>query len=68
MRNAGLDELQDGIKLARRDSNNFRYHSNGRKGKELKNLSMRVKESEKAGLKLNIRGIHVNPWLIQVNV
>ena len=59
MRNAGLDELQAGIKIAGRN-NNFRYADNttlmARSEEELKNLMMRMKEeSEKAGLKLNIK-------------
>ena len=59
MRNAGLDELQAGIKIAGRN-NNFRYADNttlmARSEEELKNLLMRMKEeSEKAGLKLNIK-------------
>ena len=60
MWNARLDESQAGIKIARRDINNFRYADDTTlivesKGK-LKSLVMRVKEeSEKAGLKLNIQ-------------
>ena len=60
MRNAGLDEAQAGIKVARRNINNFRYADDttlmaGRE-KELKSLLMKVKvESEKVGLKLNIQ-------------
>ena len=60
MRNAGLDELQVGIKINRRNINNLRYADNATlmaesKGK-LKSLLMRVKkESEKASLKLNIK-------------
>ena len=51
--NAGLDEAQAGIKIARRSINNFRYAD----GTTLmKSLLMKVKEeSEKAGLKLNIQ-------------
>ena len=53
MRNVGLDEAQTGIKIARRNINNFTYAESK---KELKNLLMKVKEeSEKAGLKLNIQ-------------
>ena len=60
MRNAGLDEAQAGIKIAGRNTNNFRYAANttlmAESKEELKSLSMKVKEeSEKAGLKLNIR-------------
>ena len=53
MRNAGLDEAQAGIKIARRSINNFRY---GGGTTLMKSLLMKVKEeSEKAGLKLNIQ-------------
>ena len=60
MRNAGLEEAQAGIKIARRSTNNLRYADNTtlmEKGEEeLKNLLMKVKEeSEKAGLKLSIK-------------
>ena len=60
MRNAGLDEAQTGIKIARRNINNFRYADDttlmAESEEELKNLLMKVKEkSEKAGLKLNIQ-------------
>ena len=59
MRNAGLDEAQAGIKIARRNLNNLRYADNttlmAEKEEELKSLLMKVKEeSEKVGLKLNI--------------
>ena len=58
MRNAGLEEAQDGIKIARRNINNLRYaHTTlmAESEEELKSLLMKVKEeSEKAGLKLNI--------------
>ena len=59
MRNAGLDEAQAGIKVARRNINKLRYADNttilAESEEELKNLLMKVKEqSEKAGLKLNI--------------
>ena len=59
MRNAGLDESQAGIKLARRTINNLRYADDttlmSESEEELKSLLMRVKgESEKAGLELNI--------------
>ena len=59
MQNARLDESQAEIKIARRNSNNFRYTDDtilkaGSKEK-LKSLLMKVKEKgEKAGLKLNI--------------
>ena len=59
MRNAGLDEGQAGIKIARRNINNLRYANNTTLiagTKELKSLLMKVKEeSEKVGLKLNIQ-------------
>ena len=59
MRNAGLDEAQTGIKIARRNINNFRYADDitlKAESKELKNLLMKVKEeSEKIGLNLNIQ-------------
>ena len=60
MRNAGLEEAQAGIKIARRNINNFRYADDttlmAESEEELKSLLMKVKEkSEKAGLKLNIQ-------------
>ena len=60
MRNAGLDEAQPGIKIARRSINNLRYADDTtlmvESEKELKSLLMKVKEeSEKVGLKLNIQ-------------
>ena len=60
MRNAGLDEAQAGIKIARRNINNLRYADDttlmAESKEELKSLLMKVKEeSEKAGLKLNIQ-------------
>ena len=59
MRNAGLDELEAGIKIGRRNINNLRYADDttimAESEEELKNLLMRAKESEKAGLKLNIQ-------------
>ena len=59
MRNAGLEEAQAGIKIARRNINNLRYADDitlMADSKELKSLLMKVKEvSEKAGLKLNIQ-------------
>ena len=59
MRNAGLEEAQAGIKIARRNINNFRYTDVttliAESEEELKSLLMKVKEeSEKVGLKLNI--------------
>ena len=60
MRNAGLDEAQAGIEIARRNINKLRYADDttlmAESEKELKSLLMKVKEeSEKAGLKLNIQ-------------
>ena len=58
MRNAGLDKAQAGIKIAPKNSNNFRYADHTTfmaESDELKSLLMKVKESEKAGLKLNIK-------------
>ena len=59
MRNAGLEEAQAGIKIARRDINSLRYTDDTTlmaKSEELKSLLMKVKEeSEKVGLKLNIQ-------------
>ena len=58
MRNAGLDEAQAGIRIARRNINNLRYADDTTlmASKELKSLLMKVKdESEKVGLKLNIQ-------------
>ena len=59
MRNAGLEEAQVGIKIARRNINNLRYADDTTlmaESEELKSLLMTVKEeSEKAGLKLSIQ-------------
>ena len=60
MWNAGLDEAQAGIKIARRNINNLRYADNttlmAESEEDLKSLLMKVKdESEKAGLKVNIQ-------------
>ena len=60
MRNAGLQELQAGIKIAGRNINNLRYADDttlmAESEEELKSLLMKVKEeSEKVGLKLNIQ-------------
>ena len=60
MRNTGLDEVQAGIKIARRYINNLRYADDttlmAESEEELKSLLMKVKEeSEKVGLKLNIQ-------------
>ena len=60
MRNTGLEEVQAGIKIARRNINNLRYADDttlmAESKEELKSLLMKVKEeSEKVGLKLNIQ-------------
>ena len=59
MGNAGLDEAQAGIKIAGRNINNLRYTDDttltAESEQALKGLLMKVKESEKAGLKLNIQ-------------
>ena len=59
MRNAGLDEAQAGIKIAGRSINNLRYADDttlmAESKEELKSLLVKLKESEKLGLKLNIQ-------------
>ena len=75
MPNAGLDESQAEIKIARRNINNLRYANNttlkAESKEELRSLLMKVKEeSEKAGLKLNIQktkikaSIPITSWQI----
>ena len=64
MRNAGLEEAQAGIKIARRNSNNLWYADDttliAENEEELKSLLMKVKEeSEKGGLKLNIQKMKI---------
>ena len=64
MRNAGLREAQAGIKIAGRNSNNFRYADNttlmAESEEELNSFLMKVKEeSEKVGLKLNIQKMKI---------
>ena len=64
VRNAGLDETQAGIKIARRNINNLRYADNttlmAESEEELKRLWLKVKEeSEKVGLKLNIQKMNI---------
>ena len=64
MRNAGLEEGQAGIKIARRNINNLRYADDttlmAKSEEELKSLLMKVKEeSEKVGLKLNIQKMKI---------
>ena len=66
MRNAGLDEAQAGIKIARRNINNLRYADDttlmAESEEELKSLLMKVKEeSEKFGLKINIQKTKIMP-------
>ena len=71
MRNPGLEEAQARIKTARRNINNLRYANDTTlmaetEEEELKSLLMKVKESEKFGLKLNIqktRSWHLVPSL-----
>ena len=67
MRNARLDELQAGIKIARRNINNLRYADDtnlmAESEEELKSLLMKVKvESEKAGLKFNIQKTKIKAY------
>ena len=75
MRNAGLDEAQPGIKIARRNINNLRYADDttlmAESEEELKSLLMKVKEErEKVGLKFNIEKTKImasgpiTSWLI----
>ena len=64
LQNAGLDEVQAGIKIARRNINNLRYADDttliAESKEELRSLLKKVKEeSEKAGLKLNIQKIKI---------
>ena len=64
MRNAGLDEAQAGIKISGRNINNLRYADDttlmAESEEELKSLLMKVKEeSEKVGLKLDIRNTKI---------
>ena len=64
MQNAGMDESQAGIKIARRNINNLKYaddnHFNGRKWRGTKEpFDESEKESEKANLKLNIQKIKI---------
>ena len=76
MQNSGLHESQAGIKTARRNINNLRYADDTtlmiESEEELKSLLMRVKEeSEKAGLKLNIKktkimaSVSITSWQIE---
>ena len=79
MRNAGLDEAQAGIKIARRNINNLRYANDttlmAESEEELKSLLMKAKvESEKVGLKLNIQKTKImasgpiTSWQIDVEI
>ena len=68
MRNAGLEETQAGIKIAGRNINNLRYADDtilmAESEEELKSLLIKVKEeSEKVGLKLNIRKLRSWHWV-----
>ena len=83
MRNAGLEEIQAGIKIAGRNINNLRYADDttlmAESEEELKSLLMKVKdESEKVGLKLNIQKTKIivsgpilalkQPWKVKVKL
>ena len=72
MGNAGLDEAQAGIKIARRNINNLRYADDTTlmvESKELKSLLMKVKEeSEKVGLKLNIQKMRASGPITSCNI
>jgi len=63
MRNAGLEEAQAGIKIAVRNISNLRYAVDttlmAESEEELKSLLMKMKESEKVGLKLNIQKMKI---------
>ena len=63
MQNARLDELQVGIKTARRNINNLRYADDttlmAESEEELKSLLIKVKESERSGLKINIEKLRL---------
>ena len=72
MWNAGLDELQAGLKIARRNINNLIYADDttlmAESEEELNSLLMRVKEeNEKAGLKLNIQKMKICPHPFKAN-
>ena len=77
IRNAGLDEAQDGIKVARRNINNLRQADDitpMAESEELKSLLMKVKESEKDGLKPNMQKTKImasgpiTSWQIDVEI
>ena len=62
MRKAGLEEAQAGIKIARKNINNLKYADDTNlmaESEELKSLLMKVKESEKVGLKFNIQKMKI---------
>ena len=63
MRKAGLEETQAGIKIARRNINNLRYADDttlmAESKEDLKSLLMKVKDTEKVGLKLNIQKMKI---------
>ena len=67
MRNAGLDEAQAGIKIARRDTNKLRYADNttlmAESEEELKSLLMKVKEESKNSGKI-MASSPITPWQI----
>ena len=77
MRNTGLEEAQAGIKMAGRNINYLRYADDttlmAESEDELKSLLMKVKESEKIGLKLNIQetkimaSVPITSWQIDGN-
>ena len=72
MRHAGLEEAQDGINIAGRNINNFRYTDDttlmAKIEEELKSLLMKVKEeSEKAGLKLNIQKLKTMAFCLSLH-
>ena len=72
MRNTGLEEAQAGIKIARRNINNFRYAADttlmAESEEELKSLLRKVKEeSEKVGLKLNIQKTRIQSHHFMAN-
>ena len=64
MRNTGLEETQAGIQIAGRNTNNLRFADDttlmAESEEELKSLLMKVRESEKVGLKLNIQKTKIN--------
>ena len=72
LQNAGLDESQAGLKIARRNINNLRYADDttlmAESEEEVKSLLMKVKEeSEKAGLKLNIQKTKIWPLVLSLH-